>query len=148
MRVRREGVLVVAVLALAACGGSGSSEATVAAAATTDPPEPTAFEKVIENCEVEEAALMDDGASLTLDGRGKDDALFENGVLSYTPGTLAPSDLGCALGNIGTPESTIAKMEQTRALDGMQTDTSGGYPYTWTYHPDNGLDIIITEDDE
>jgi hypothetical protein len=36
-------------------------------------------------------------------------------------------------------------MEGTRALDGRQTQTADGYSYTWSYHPDNGLDIIITE---
>lgn len=33
------------------------------------------------------------------------------------------------------------RMQETRALDGMQTSTNGAV--TWTYHPDSGLDIVI-----
>jgi hypothetical protein len=35
-------------------------------------------------------------------------------------------------------------MESTRALDGMQSATWSSYEVTWTYHPDDGLDLIIT----
>lgn len=34
------------------------------------------------------------------------------------------------------------KMSLTRALDGMQTQSSEDYTVTWTYHPNNGLRVI------
>lgn len=40
------------------------------------------------------------------------------------------------------PESVITKMAATRALDGMQTYDGKWFTITWTYHPDNGLEVI------
>ena len=34
---------------------------------------------------------------------------------------------------------------ETRALDGMQTDSWGGMTARWTYHPDNGMNITFTD---
>jgi hypothetical protein len=34
-------------------------------------------------------------------------------------------------------------MEKTRALDGRQTASWSFIEASWTYHPDNGLDVII-----
>jgi hypothetical protein len=34
-------------------------------------------------------------------------------------------------------------MEQTRALDGRQQDTWGGYTASWSYHPDSGMELIV-----
>jgi hypothetical protein len=36
-------------------------------------------------------------------------------------------------------------MEQTRALDGRQSETWEDFSASWTYHPDNGLDVLIRE---
>ena len=44
---------------------------------------------------------------------------------------------------MGFPSSTVAKMENTRALDGTQTTEGDGYVASWTYHPDDGLSIIL-----
>jgi hypothetical protein len=38
-------------------------------------------------------------------------------------------------------------MDNTRALDGMQTASWGNYEASWTYHPDEGLDVVVTEAD-
>ena len=66
--------------------------------------------------------------------------------LRWTPaGCIATTGrAGCALGELETSESTITKMSQTRALDGMQSVNDENFEYTWTYHPDDGLDVIIT----
>lgn len=39
----------------------------------------------------------------------------------------------------GFSESTWMLMIQTRAIDGVQTDSSNGVNARWTYHPDAGL---------
>lgn len=43
---------------------------------------------------------------------------------------------------LGLPDSIYEKMLKTRALDGVQTQTSNKITVTWTYHPDNGLEVI------
>lgn len=51
----------------------------------------------------------------------------------------------CVLERIGAPPSVTARMDSTRALDGMQDAEWGGFTASWTYHPDEGLNLIITE---
>lgn len=139
--------LTFAALVLAGCGSDPEPAASASVEATSEAPERTAFEKVLEFCDVEEDALGDDGQTLTLDGAGDDDRSLRDGEFVYDEGKLESSDLGCALGNIGTSDAVIARMEQTRAMDGMQEFSEDGFSYAWTYHPDNGLDIIVTEDE-
>jgi hypothetical protein len=43
------------------------------------------------------------------------------------------------------PQSVLAQTEQTRALDGMRSAEWGTFGASWTFHPDDGLDLIITE---
>ncbi len=43
---------------------------------------------------------------------------------------------------LGLPDSLTDKMSNTRALDGMQSQNCGDFTVTWTYHPDNGLEVI------
>lgn len=58
------------------------------------------------------------------------------------------STIICILQSLDTPDSTFAKIGSTTALMGVQTDswrTDNGTVIvaTWTYHPENGLDVII-----
>lgn len=80
------------------------------------------------------AQLTDAGYTLLLDMKGETQAEG-----------LSPDDVACVLGKTGVSGAVIAKMEATRALDGQQTDTWGSYTATWSYHPDNGLDIILEQ---
>lgn len=43
---------------------------------------------------------------------------------------------------LGLPESLLEKMGSTRALDGTQVQRYENITVTWTYHPDNGLEVI------
>lgn len=45
---------------------------------------------------------------------------------------------------LGLPASIATKMGQTRALDGRQTETYEKMEVSWTYHPDNGLEVLYT----
>jgi hypothetical protein len=38
-----------------------------------------------------------------------------------------------------------SKMDRTRALDGMQDASWDDLSASWTYHPDAGLDITVTD---
>ena len=42
---------------------------------------------------------------------------------------------------LGFPESEINRMGQTRSLDGLQSYSNDEVEVTWTYHPDNGLEV-------
>jgi hypothetical protein len=79
--------------------------------------------------------LADNDHTMIIDSQGED----------YDSGDASFDDLTCVLRELDVPASVIAQMEQTRALDGMQSADWNGFTASWTYHPDNGLDLIITE---
>ncbi|HEV8557030.1 MAG TPA: hypothetical protein VGR06_11620 [Actinophytocola sp.] len=79
------------------------------------------------------AVIGDAGRTLTLDGEGKENA----SGLSWT-------DIECALDHTKMPESVRGRLTMTRALDGMQSASWDGYTATWNYHPDSGVNLIIT----
>jgi hypothetical protein len=78
--------------------------------------------------------VADDGASLLIDGEGEESS------------GASIDEIVLTLGLLDTPSSVVTRMSSTRALDGMQDATWGDYAASWTYHPDNGLDIIVTVD--
>jgi hypothetical protein len=85
-----------------------------------------------EKCKVGKAD--DEGRTLMLDMAGEDAG----------SGDLAISDIACVLSELDTPDSVVAEMDGTRALDGRQSDDWDGLEASWSYHPDDGLDIILT----
>jgi hypothetical protein len=54
-------------------------------------------------------------------------------------------DLACALKYMDVPSYVVSMMEKTRALDGIQREEYGNFKISWSYHPDNGLDVVINE---
>lgn len=126
---------LLAVVALSGCAASTSGVPEVLDAAPEE--SGPSLAGAVEICGLSDSALMDEGASLMLDGRGEDDR-------ASTPGKLDVEELACALVALEVSEATISKMSSTRALDGMQSASDKNFEYTWTYHPDNGLDIIVT----
>jgi hypothetical protein len=79
--------------------------------------------------------LADNDHTMIIDSQGED----------YDSGDASFDDLTCVLRELDVPASVTAQMDQTRALDGMQSADWNGFTASWTYHPDNGLDLIITE---
>lgn len=47
---------------------------------------------------------------------------------------------------LGLPDSVDELMQSTNALSGRQTQSYNGVTVTWTYHPDNGLEVMYTLD--
>lgn len=85
-------------------------------------------------CELNNAkgiSIMDGGKSLEIKTAGK----LSTGV--------STADLACVLGDLNTPQSIIARMDSTRALDGTQNGTWAEFIASWTHHPDRGLNIVI-----
>ncbi|GHD05326.1 hypothetical protein [Zhihengliuella salsuginis] len=81
--------------------------------------------------------LLDDGAAIELDGSGE----------GASSGGLDMFDQVCVLEGLQIPESAFSRMSSTRALDGTQSMSWDGYQASWTYHPDNGLDVIVESAD-
>lgn len=44
----------------------------------------------------------------------------------------------------GFSEYLYTRMGQTRALDGTQNEENDNFKVTWTYHPDQGLEVIYS----
>lgn len=94
------------------------------------------FVDAVETCKLKSSdyvRLGDDGKTLTLDG----------GSLDGIDG-LGIKDQGCINRELKVPEYVVTEMLSTRALDGVQKETFGDITARWTYHPDNGLDVIFT----
>lgn len=80
------------------------------------------------------ASLASDNMSLTLDTKPNDS--------NYSGETDAFDAIQSINSYLGFSASLWEKMSLTRALDGMQTQSSEDYTVTWTYHPNNGLCVI------
>ena len=120
---------------------AGSIVAGVATAGTAKPKPATfsakaAYDKALTGCGMTQVAdgvdLSDAGKTLTLDGEGND----SDG--------LAYDKEFCVLKALKMPDAIKQDMGQTRALDGAQNAHWTHFDVTWRYHPDDGLDAIIT----
>lgn len=113
-------VLAAVVLAVAAVAYlAGDSELETAAAECASDGQPV---------------VGDDGNTLTVASSGKEAAGNATAVSS------------CVLIELGAPLSVLSKVEGTTAMMGRQTDSWDDYQATWTYHPDNGLELIVEAD--
>lgn len=114
---------LLAVLVLTACGGTGSL-------ATADEPDQTPLQAARDECGSRGVTVYDGGATL---------------VVESNASATSIKRLACLLNSLDTPMSVIARLDSTRALDGVQTGSWDGYTATWSYHPDSGLDLIVEE---
>jgi hypothetical protein len=53
--------------------------------------------------------------------------------------------VGCVLGTLHAPQSLVSNMDSTTAMMGRQHEEHDGLTYDWSYHPDNGFNMTITE---
>lgn len=93
------------------------------------------FPSAIDACGISDADsyiyIGDNGKTLLMDGEGDDSA-------------GAPSaDVWCVLQELNVPESTISQMERTTSLMGVVSDSWDGISADWSYHPDNGFDVVL-----
>jgi hypothetical protein len=97
----------------------------------------TALRQAYEDCN--HAGVIDDSdRTLFLDLKGEEPG----------SGVTTTIQLACVLSALEAPSYVTRAMESTRALDGRVTETWDGFEATWTYHPDEGLDVLIRELDE
>jgi hypothetical protein len=50
----------------------------------------------------------------------------------------------CIIEELDVPDAVLDRINNTRALDGYQDATFGEFAASWTYHPDDGLNMTIT----
>jgi hypothetical protein len=119
-------------LFLAGCGGEGDSGAAADPSAS---PEAPRLEQAYEACRrgsdpEKTLTLGDGGRTLVVDTESK-------------RGSIA--GLNCVLREVGTPQSIQAALERTTAMQGVQDAEHQGLSYSWSYHPDNGVNMVIEE---
>lgn len=93
-----------------------------------------AISEAVEACSAADTAgvdVMDEGKSLSLQTTGEE-----------STGT-SMATVVCVLTALASPESIFNKIDSTRALDGTKSAEWPGFSASWTYHPDNGLNIIV-----
>lgn len=105
-----------------------AEEAAVAAAEAA---KSSLFEDATRMCGAGE--VTDEGRTLVADSEGED----------VGSGDISLSALNCLLLRVGVPSSAKEKMYQTRSLDGRQTADWDDVEASWSYHPDDGLDIVF-----
>lgn len=95
-----------------------------------------AIDRAVETCviDAEGYTVLDEGHAIELDTKGKD--VFDTGTSDYLAYT-------CMLTELGVPESTQQKIGRTRALDGTQSHSWGDMQASWSYHPDDGANVLI-----
>lgn len=124
-------------LATGCAGATQEASVTTPGASTSSaPPSPskTAIQYALSACGIPEAMahVGDEGHTATLHW----------GLVSDK---LSANDVGCILGNTRMPSSVESQINATRALDGMQHASWGQFKATWTFHPDNGSNLILTD---
>lgn len=94
-----------------------------------------AFAQAVTACKAApHATVASDGSSLEMNTFGK-----------KQPG-MSVVTLGCVLQELDAPESLMQRMNTTRAIDGTREETWGSYRATWTYHPNQGLHVVISRE--
>lgn len=91
------------------------------------------FQKAYDTCSSPSGITISDGGkTLIIDGQNE-----------YYIGADI-SDTVCVLTEVELPSYILSNMETTNSLMGRQSDTFGDkIDVSWSYHPDNGLDIVL-----
>lgn len=80
-------------------------------------------------------SLEDDGTTLIIKTKGQDEDAI--GISTFAA--------QCVYQNLAAPTWMQESVQATRALDGRQNAEWDAYQAQWSYHPDSGLSMIITE---
>jgi hypothetical protein len=130
--MQRAMIIVLMSLWLAACG---NADKLIGMLMPSPTPAMSQAELTMTICGLpdEFAQVADAGHTLILDGEGED----SDG--------MRIEDLACALKYMDVPSYVVSMMEKTRALDGIQREEYDNFKISWSYHPDNGLDVVINE---
>jgi len=111
-----------------------SSLMLIGTSAITPPPPPfLLFEEAYDTCGSPSGiTVSDEGTTITING---------NGEYEYSNADIY--DIACVLSEVKTPSYIISNMDTTNSLMGRQTASFDGIDVSWSYHPDNGLDVVL-----
>jgi len=122
---------------LSACGGfdgdAARAEASASAAASAAAAE-TRLAAVYDVCK-----RRDVGPTLSLED---DDTTI---VIDTGSEYGDPAGYTCVIEELDVPQSIQAQMDRTTALMGVQEAIHDGLEFSWSYHPDNGVNMIIVD---
>jgi hypothetical protein len=127
-------IVVVVIMVIALTGNNPVASGPVATGPVAD--NQTDLQNAVAACNLtssQYATVGDGGKTLTLDGESK------------TGGDgLTITELVCVLGKLKVSDAVVTQMDSTTALQGRQSASWADVNASWTYHPDNGLDVILT----
>lgn len=97
----------------------------------------TRFELAFGSCTVtsQDIEVADSGTSIIMDGPADN----SNQLTEFL------TDLYCVLAELEVPDFVIHNLENTTSLMGLQQAEWSGIHAQWSYHPDNGLDLVLTD---
>jgi hypothetical protein len=92
-------------------------------------------------------AAKQECADDTTDVRIGDDgtSMVVSGVAAEEVEGASIVGLLCIFEQVQVPDAVVSQISGTRALDGRQQATWGDFTASWTYHPDDGLNLILQE---
>lgn len=124
-------------LVIAGCGIDDGVETAGAASATaTVAAEITSLDRAADCDNLLE--VEDDGRTLVVETEGE-----EIGSVG-----IPYEALSCVYEALEMPASVVAKIGNTRAMDGMQDATWDNFSAFWTFHPDDGLSLVVEAGEE
>lgn len=103
-------------------------------AAKVEWPVGSPFPAALTACKVDKSSyfdLGDKGTSLTIQSKGE-----EKSGADF-------ADVTCVLDKLEMPDAVATRMDTTRALDGRQSAHWSDIDASWTYHPDNGMNLLL-----
>lgn len=99
----------------------------------------------LESCEANPRtySILGDWDAIEFDHAGK---RFDGYALE--PSSASTTVVYCFLSELGAPASIKTKIEQTRALDGTREVDWDDFHAEWTYHPDDGLNMLVERSED
>lgn len=133
------GIIALITVVGSMVGGNDDAPTTEPATGSDDPAlNVTRFEEATMGITNQHIEVTDDGSSIIMDGP------YES---EYLPGAGKKyiQSLAIVLANLDTPDYVIEQMESTTSLMGVREASWDGIDASWSYHPDNGFDLVLVD---
>lgn len=143
-------VATVGVAATLASCGSSSSDGAASTDVTATPVASTQLQEAYDSCYDDQIKWANARGDRLGDGQVLELADEGHTIIATTVSEDSPKiylkALACVMVALDVPTSVTTRMDSTTSLMGAQTGDDGSLHYQWSYHPDNGLQVVITED--